>query len=60
MERDAHEAMVQQITRKTSLGQCKNVEIRKIIVHLNCTRVGFSPSVKDYLDPCQTPWMYQV
>lgn len=56
MDRDAHEAMVQQITGKTSLGQCTDAEMRKIVAHLNGTRAGFSPSAKGYVRKIWALW----
>lgn len=56
IDRDAHEAMVQQITGKTSLGQCTDGEMRKIVAHLNGARAGFRPSAKGYVRKIWALW----
>lgn len=56
IDRDAHEALVLQITGKTSLGDCTDAEMRKIVAHLNGTRAGFSPSAKGYVRKIWALW----
>ncbi|OSQ41658.1 regulatory protein GemA [Thalassospira sp. MCCC 1A01428] len=56
IDRDAHQAMVQNITGKDSLGQCTDGEMRKIVAHLNGTRAGFKPSAKGYVRKIWALW----
>ncbi|WP_417825175.1 phage protein GemA/Gp16 family protein [Thalassospira lucentensis] len=56
IDRDAHEALVLQVTGKTSLGDCTDSEMRKIVAHLNGTRVGFKPSAKGYVRKIWALW----
>ena len=56
MDHDAHQAMVFQITDKTSLGDCTDTEMRKIVAHLNGRRAGFKPSTKGYVRKIWALW----
>jgi len=56
MDQDAHQAMVQNITGKTSLGDCSDTEMRKIVAHLNGTRAGFKKSAKGYVRKIWALW----
>ncbi|HBS22687.1 MULTISPECIES: regulatory protein GemA [Thalassospira] len=56
IDRDAHEALVLQITGKASLGDCTDAEMRKIVTHLNGTRAGFKPSTKGYVRKIWALW----
>ncbi|OSQ49635.1 MULTISPECIES: regulatory protein GemA [Thalassospira] len=56
IDRDAHEALVLQVTGKASLGDCADSEMRKIVAHLNGTRVGFKPSAKGFVRKIWALW----
>ncbi|PKR55496.1 regulatory protein GemA [Thalassospira marina] len=56
MDHDAHQVMVQNITGKTSLGDCSDTDMRKIVAHLNGTRAGFKKSAKGYVRKIWALW----
>lgn len=56
MDHEAHQAMVQNITGKTSLGQCTDAEMHQIIAHLNFPRAGFKKSAKGYVRKIWALW----
>lgn len=56
IDHDAHQAMVEKITGKTSLGQCTDAEMRRVVAHLNGHRTGFKPSSKGYVRKIWALW----